>query len=108
MTSPQPDNPMHGITLEAMLNELVAHYGWEDLGQRIKIRCFTFQPSIKTSLIFLRRTPWARAKVESLFANMKARQARAAAPRAAKVVQAAAPSAADSTDTRPRLFSRKS
>ncbi|MGL6069890.1 VF530 family DNA-binding protein [Craterilacuibacter sp.] len=106
MTSTQPDNPMHGITLEAMLVELVECYGWEDLGKRIKIRCFTFQPSIKTSLIFLRRTPWARTKVEALFTNMKAKQARALAPRPASK-PAVAP-VADTTDTRPRLFSRKS
>jgi len=60
-------DPLHGITLEAILNQLVAHYGWEELGRLIKIRCFNFDPSIKSSLQFLRRTPWARAKVEALY-----------------------------------------
>jgi len=63
----QANNPLHGITLEQMLNSLVAHYGWEELGQRIDIRCFNSNPSIKSSLKFLRRTPWARTKVENLF-----------------------------------------
>ncbi len=62
-----PKNPLEGMTLEMILNELVAAYGWEELGQSIKIRCFTHDPSIKSSLTFLRRTPWARAKVEELF-----------------------------------------
>jgi uncharacterized protein (DUF2132 family) len=64
---PQPNNPLHGITLEMMLKDLVAHYGWEELGQIIEIRCFLFDPSIKSSLTFLRRTPWARTKVENLY-----------------------------------------
>jgi uncharacterized protein (DUF2132 family) len=62
-----PNDPLEGMTLEMILNELVAAYGWEELGQEIKIRCFTHDPSIKSSLTFLRRTPWARAKVEELF-----------------------------------------
>lgn len=62
-----PKNPLHGITLEMMLNQLVDHYGWEMLGRMIQINCFNFHPSIKSSLIFLRRTPWARAKVEELY-----------------------------------------
>lgn len=62
-----PKNPLHGITLEKMLIQLEAHYGWEMLGQMIKINCFNFHPSIKSSLVFLRRTPWARAKVEELY-----------------------------------------
>lgn len=62
-----PKNPLHGITLAMMLEQLVAHYGWEMLGQMIKINCFNFHPSIKSSLTFLRRTPWARAKVEELY-----------------------------------------
>ncbi len=62
-----PKNPLHGITLEKMLIQLEAHYGWEMLGQMIKINCFSFHPSIKSSLIFLRQTPWARAKVEELY-----------------------------------------
>ncbi len=60
-------NPLHGVTLEMILTQLVAHYGWAELGRRIEIRCFNFDPSIKSSLQFLRRTPWARAKVEDLY-----------------------------------------
>ena len=62
-----PKNPLHGITLEKMLIQLEAHYGWEMLGRMIKINCFNWQPSIKSSLTFLRKTPWARAKVEELY-----------------------------------------
>ncbi len=62
-----PKNPLHGITLEMMVTRLHAHYGWEMLGRMIKINCFNWQPSIKSSLVFLRRTPWARQKVEELF-----------------------------------------
>ncbi len=60
-------NPLHGMTLEKILNILVENYGWEELGRRINIRCFNYEPSIKSSLKFLRKTPWARAKVERLF-----------------------------------------
>ncbi len=67
MTSPQKNNPLHALTLEALLKQLVAHYGWEELGRRIDVRCFNFDPSIKSSLQFLRKTPWARTKVEQLF-----------------------------------------
>jgi 5-methyltetrahydrofolate--homocysteine methyltransferase len=67
MTTPHPNDPLHGITLEMMLNQLVAHYGWEEMGSRIRIRCLTVDPSIKSSLSFLRKTPWARAKVEALY-----------------------------------------
>jgi uncharacterized protein (DUF2132 family) len=63
-------DPLHGMTLEKILERLVEHYGWEELGERIPIRCFNFDPSIPSSLQFLRRTPWARAKVEKLFAEM--------------------------------------
>lgn len=63
----QPTNPLHGVTLEAILNHLVNHFGWDELGQTIKIKCFTHQPSIKSSLTFLRKTPWARDKVEVLY-----------------------------------------
>lgn len=66
----QENNPLHGIKLEHILNELVAHYGWEYMGYTITIRCFTHDPSIKSSLKFLRRTPWARAKVEAMYLNM--------------------------------------
>lgn len=64
-----PKNPLHGITLEMMVTRLEAHYGWEMLGRIIKINCFNWQPSIKSSLTFLRKTPWARAKVEELYLN---------------------------------------
>lgn len=71
MPSPSDrSNPMHGVTLERILNELVAHYGWHALGQMIAIRCFTADPSIGSSLKFLRRTPWARAKVENLYLDL--------------------------------------
>ena len=65
------NNPLHGVTLEAMLIELHAHFGWEGLAERIDIRCFRSEPSIKSSLTFLRRTPWAREKVEALFVRMR-------------------------------------
>ena len=63
----QPSNPLHGVTLEAIVSALAAHYGWEELGQRISIRCFVSEPSVASSLKFLRKTPWAREKVESLY-----------------------------------------
>ena len=63
----QPNNPLHGKTLEAILEELVQRHGWAELGREINIRCFTHDPSIKSSLAFLRKTPWARAKVEALY-----------------------------------------
>ena len=63
----QKNNPLHGKTLEAILIELVNYYGWEELGQRIRINCFNVNPSIKSSLQFLRKTPWARKKVEDLY-----------------------------------------
>ena len=67
MSDAQPNNPLHGVTLETMLNHLVEQHGWEDLGRRIPIKCFMIDPSIKSSLKFLRKTPWARKKVEELF-----------------------------------------
>jgi uncharacterized protein (DUF2132 family) len=70
MSQNQPNNPLHGIKLQQIVEELVAHYGWEALGQRINIRCFTHEPSVKSCLKFLRRTPWARAKVEELYLEM--------------------------------------
>ena len=66
----QPANPLHGIKLEAIVAALADHYGWEGLGQRINIRCFTSEPSVASSLKFLRKTPWAREKVESLYLFM--------------------------------------
>jgi len=70
MMSTQLNNPLHGKTLEMVLNELVAHYGWEELGEMIPINCFNINPSIKSSLTFLRKTPWARTKVENLYLDM--------------------------------------
>ena len=67
MSSEQKNNPLHGVTLEQMLETLVEQYQWAGLGQRIAVRCFTHDPSIKSSLQFLRRTPWAREKVELLY-----------------------------------------
>ncbi len=61
------NNPMHGMTLEKILNNLFEYYGWKELGMKINIRCFNENPSIKSSLKFLRKTPWARKKVEDLF-----------------------------------------
>lgn len=66
----QEKDPLHGITLEAILIRLVEVYGWEDMGLRINIRCFNYDPSIKSSLQFLRKTPWARKKVERMYVNM--------------------------------------
>lgn len=63
----QPKNPLHGLTLKAILTELVDAYGFEDLSERVRIHCFANEPSIKSSLKFLRKTPWAREKVESLY-----------------------------------------
>lgn len=67
MTLEQPKNPLHGLTLAALLTELVDHYGWEELGQQVRIQCFNNEPSINSSLKFLRKTPWAREKVESFY-----------------------------------------
>jgi uncharacterized protein (DUF2132 family) len=67
MNQSQSNDPLHGITLERLLTELVDRHGWVELGQRIPVRCFLFDPSIKSSLTFLRKTPWARTKVEQLY-----------------------------------------
>jgi uncharacterized protein (DUF2132 family) len=67
MTDQPPSNPLHGVTLQMMLEHLVDRYGWDGLGDRIAIRSFTHEPRIPSSLKFLRKTPWARAKVESLY-----------------------------------------
>ncbi|MFA7553106.1 MAG: VF530 family protein [Spongiibacteraceae bacterium] len=67
MNNSQPNNPLHGITLEQVVTQLFEHYGWEELGRLIDIRCFNSDPSIKSSLKFLRKTPWARSKVEALY-----------------------------------------
>lgn len=74
--SPKSNDPLHGVTLEKLLQDLVAHYGWEGLGDRIDIRCFALDPSIKSSLTFLRRTPWARTKVEELYLALKHEKSR--------------------------------
>ena len=67
MVNPRSNDPLHGITLEMIVTQLVERYGWTELGKRIPIRCFTDSPSVKSSLKFLRRTPWARKKVEDLY-----------------------------------------
>ena len=72
----QPRNPLHGLTLEAIVTALVEYYGWQGLGERIALRCFTTDPSVSSSLKFLRKTPWARAKVESLYLFMLREQKR--------------------------------
>ncbi|WP_298514512.1 VF530 family protein [uncultured Kordia sp.] len=70
MSNEQPNNPLHGIKLAEIVETLVDHYGFEELGERIKINCFRSNPSIKSSLKFLRRTPWAREKVEKLYLKL--------------------------------------
>jgi len=67
MQNPQPNNPLHGITLEKILLHLVEVYGWDEMGRQVNIRCFNSDPSIKSSLTFLRKTPWAREQVENLY-----------------------------------------
>lgn len=74
----QPHNPLHGLTLERIVTELAAHYGWAGLGERIALRCFTSDPSVASSLKFLRKTPWAREKVEGLYLFMQREQRRSA------------------------------
>lgn len=73
----QPRNPLHGVTLEAIVTALVAYYGWPRLGEQIPIRSFNVDPSVQSSLRFLRKTPWAREKVESLYLYMLRQQRRA-------------------------------
>ncbi|MBU0910058.1 MAG: VF530 family protein [Proteobacteria bacterium] len=74
MSEQQANNSLHGITLEQIVNTLFEHYGWDGLGKRIDIRCFTSNPSVKSSLKFLRKTPWARKKVENLFLATQKRE----------------------------------
>jgi len=74
MEDKNKNNPMHGITLEMVINSLVEDYGWDNLGKRIDIRCFKNDPSVKSSLKFLRRTPWARTKVENLYLDTQDRK----------------------------------
>lgn len=71
MTQTRKQDPLHGITLKAIVTQLEEKYGWEELGKRINIRCFTHEPSINSSLKFLRKTPWAREKVEALYLKTK-------------------------------------
>lgn len=71
MNEQQNNDPLHGVTLEQLLNSLVEYYGWDELGQHIDLRCFNNNPSVKSSLKFLRRTPWARKKVEDLYLATK-------------------------------------
>lgn len=73
MTTPpaQPKNPLHGITLERMLNEMVQHLGWKQMADEVRIACFTSDPSVSSSLKFLRKTPWARKKVETLYLDYR-------------------------------------
>ena len=76
----QPRNPLHGVTLEAMVTALHTHFGWDDLALRIPIRCFTHEPSVNSSLKFLRKTPWAREKVEGLYLFMLREKKRGQGP----------------------------
>ena len=77
MSDEQPQNPLHGITLERIVTELVEFFGWPELGQQVRIRCFTENPSVASSLKFLRKTPWARERVESLYLFMLREKKRA-------------------------------
>jgi uncharacterized protein (DUF2132 family) len=65
------NDPLHGVTLERLLTELVEKFGWDELGRRVPVRCFLYDPSVKSSLTFLRKTPWARAKVEEMYVTWK-------------------------------------
>lgn len=78
-TPAQPRNPLHGVTLERMVTELADYFGWAELGDRIPVRCFNLDPSVASSLKFLRKTPWAREKVEGLYLFMLRKQRRDAA-----------------------------
>ncbi len=97
-----PSDPLHGVTLEALLTDLVERIGWEELAERVPVRCFEREPSVKSSLKILRRTPWARARVEQLYVSeqrsierKRKRNARRAARRAAAAEAAAEPVVAD-------------
>ena len=89
MTDRISNDPLHGITLENILTLLVEHYGWEEMGNIIRIRCFTHDPSIKSSLQFLRRTPWARKKVEAMYVRYMRYMAKQAKRQAAGKTEAA-------------------
>lgn len=71
MTAPSSSDPLHGVTLERIVTELSTHFGWPEMAQRVPVRCFQFDPSVKSSLTFLRKTPWARAKVEDMYVRWK-------------------------------------
>jgi uncharacterized protein (DUF2132 family) len=71
MKQPPSKDPLHGLTLESIVTALVDHFGWDELGRLIDIRCFNFEPSVSSSLKFLRKTPWARSKVEQLYLAMR-------------------------------------
>jgi uncharacterized protein (DUF2132 family) len=71
MTEQQKNNPLHGVTLQQIVNDLVEHYGWKQLSRKVEIRCFFNEPSVKSSLKFLRKTPWARKQVEDLYIVLK-------------------------------------
>jgi len=71
MTDRHSKDPLHGVTLEMILTELAGHYGWDEMGRLVRIRCFNNNPSVKSSLQFLRKTPWARSKVEALYLKFK-------------------------------------
>lgn len=76
MSELHSNDPLHGKTLETILNTLVEHFGWEELGRRIKVRCFNSDPSVQSSLKFLRKTPWAKTKVENLYIAVQKRSRR--------------------------------
>jgi uncharacterized protein (DUF2132 family) len=90
--APKPADPLHGVTLKAMVEHLAERYGWDGLGDRITIRCFTHDPTVNSSLKFLRKTPWARAKVESLYLHSVAHPRKQGAAKAVVVEDAPEPS----------------
>jgi len=79
MNQPPSKDPLHGLTLEVIVRALAEHYGWDELGRRVDIRCFNFEPSVSSSLKFLRKTPWARTKVEQAYLGMRWEQEQDAA-----------------------------
>lgn len=88
MTHQQPNNPLHGKSLQLIVNELVDHFGWKALGERINIRCFNNDPSVKSSLKFLRKTPWARTEVEKLYLSLQNNNPNEASPSTAASIWA--------------------
>jgi uncharacterized protein (DUF2132 family) len=71
MTAPSSRDPLHGVTLERIVTELSAEFGWDELARRVPVRCFQYDPSVKSSLVFLRKTPWARTRVEEIYVRWK-------------------------------------